>query len=264
MNKKGMTLLELLVYMVLAAFLLAPVIMLMQNSSVSMARDAVNTELRISGRDIVNIMYDDLKNTGFKIHPSTFKSDLAATYIAFDVPSPGSDPVIIVNDSSSITSVNDGAGFYDEFTAIMGRLNDAGAWVGIDTISYRVDAADPTRPLTRRHRKGTIGGANSDATQVIARNVAALKFRYSEDLVDWEDEIDPAAGADDLAYKKAVKYVKAVLVLKDNKKLSPVTKQEFALTDDIALTVDDKALYERYEVVIPVPNNGLFIEDATD
>jgi prepilin-type N-terminal cleavage/methylation domain-containing protein len=81
MNKKGMTLLELMVYIALAALLLAPVIMLMHNSSLNMARDAKALDLRVSGRDVLNIMYGDIINTGFKItNFSTLSTDTLAVY----------------------------------------------------------------------------------------------------------------------------------------------------------------------------------------
>jgi type II secretory pathway pseudopilin PulG len=254
MNKKGMTLLELLVYMVLAAFLLAPVIMLMRNSSVTMARDAANVDLRITGRDLLNIIYDDLKNTGFKLN--NFKSEWRATFIsAADSAAAYADTIpFYCHDSYDWSSIRSGnsAGFYDSLTIRKGKLNPGGGWAGIDTIFYWVEGSDST--LKR-------GYPNRSNFKTIARNVVALKFRYSEDLADWEDEIESSSSS---ISKKDIKYIKAIIVLKDNKKLAPVSKQKIVHFDDSPggiLEVNDQALYERHEVVVPVPNNGLFIEE---
>jgi len=268
MNKKGMTLVEILVYIVLAGMLLAPVIMLVQNSSVNMARDASNVNLRMSGREILNIMYDDLRNTGFKLN--NFTADMTVTYVGDTStfrkadstcnspkdPKPNNCPVFESGafDISSFMPYNKiGIGtdvnFYDSLTVIMGSLDKNGSWVasGIDTIAYFVDAQ---KLLKRRI------GAN---IITLARNVQALKFRYSEDLVDWYDGFTNDDNGRKL--KSYVQYIKAIMVTKDPKKLSPTKSTSIVLTPDITFVPPaDSALclYERHEIVIPIPNNGLF------
>jgi len=249
-NKKGMTLVELLIYMVLAALLLAPVIMLMKNSSVNMARDASNTNLRMTGREILNIIYDDLKNTGYKLNPSDYTAKSEVTYYTASV-----------KDSSSfIHSKVSGNTLYDTLTVRVGRLNSDGtAWVKVDTISYYVVDLSGKKSLTRRLK-------NDNSTVTLAQNVQALRFRYSPDLVEWYDSFTSTAA--DLKKKKNVQYIKVILALKDDKKLSP-TKTAVPITlikagdggtgvTEVKITPTDAALYERHEIVVPVPNNGVF------
>jgi len=275
-NKKGMTLVELLVYMVLAALLLAPVIMLVQNSSVNMARDAVNVNLRMTGRELLNIIYDDLKNTGYKLDPSNFKANDSVSYMdlahikmqlngAATAADTAARLVTIRNnkpsalDSSSFRSVNISNSYYDELTVRKGKLTDAGAWVagGIDTITYFVDDKNDGKLLKRK-----IKNKDGEKTITLARNVEALKFRYSGNLDTWYDTFkDNAwAGNDGVANKSNMQYIKVIIVQKDPKKLSATKSTTINLFDGIAPIVDNtsQALYERHEIVIPIPNNGLF------
>ncbi len=278
-NKKGMTLVEVLVYIVLAGFLLAPVIMLMQNSSVTMARDAVNSGMKMSGREILNIIYDDLKNTGYKLKPD-FTVDSAAFYLtdkaafhtadstckaqalAANPPKPDGycDSVIFDFDGSSFNYANKIGGgnnasspnkpYFDSLRVKMGKLSSTGAWVGVDTIWYHVRGND--QRLTR-----DISGISGTRTDVLAKNVKSLKFRYSADLDEWVDAPDA------VQEKASIQYIKAIVVLMDPKKLSPVNNQVITVIDDpdstVSVTLPDtgKFLYERFEIVVPIPNNGL-------
>jgi type II secretory pathway pseudopilin PulG len=273
MNNKGMTLLELLVYMALAALLLAPVIMLMNTSSKNMARDASNTDLRISGRDLLNIIYDDLKNTGFKLK-SDFSYNDSATYldtansaamINCDIHTENNPeycgPDDYIRDSSSFIP-EDGMPtvYYDRLKVKMGKLSKTGSWEGVDTIQYYVK---PDSQLIRKK--------NNDPEQTLARNVAALQFQYSEDLIDWYDgdyydATNPATAAADWYAKQWVRYIKVTIVLKDNKRLAAVNNQTIMVidrpgsdpSDKLPLPADGQALYERHEIVVPIPNNGLY------
>ena len=282
MNKKGMTLLELLVYMALAALLLAPVIMLMNTSSKNMARDASNTDLRISGRDLLNIIYDDLKNTGFKLK-SDFSFDTNATYLRL-APIPcsvsgcgfvavaGGPASYDLYDHSSFMSHDGGTNapekYYDSLTVIKGKLEpNTGSWVGVDTIRYRVsDHKELVRDSLR------FDGSIAAKPTVLARNVAALQFQYSEDLVYWYDHYDTDNDAIDRYDKQFVQYIKVTLVLKDDKRLAAVNNQTITVIkrensppdpdNDINITIPaaetGQALYERHEIVVPIPNNGLY------
>ncbi|MDR2591483.1 MAG: prepilin-type N-terminal cleavage/methylation domain-containing protein [Chitinispirillales bacterium] len=276
-RKGGMTLVEVLVYMVLAGFLLAPVIMLVQNTAISMARDAGTVSLRISGLELLNIVYDDLRNTGYKLNPSGFAASDGVSYIdtvkfkayVADCASPsptkayGPCPVRLDTitgefDLSSFMPENksDGA-YYDALTIRKGKLTaPTGAWGGVDTVTYKVE---------NKNLKRKIVGYSSPSGNVVtlARNVEALKFRYSENLLDWYDAFDHG-DKDHLQAKGYVQYVKMIIVTKDPKKLSPTKTTTIALIEPdgggpgLKLERNDLALYERHEIVVPIPNNGLF------
>jgi len=275
-NKKGMTLVELLVYMVLAAFLLAPIVMLVQNSSISMARDSVNANLRMSGRELLSLMYNDLKNTGYKLGgggtlvEGVSITDLTAFENACKDPATGNKKP----DGTATTYGNCPAN-YDNYTGDLSSFTIAHATTmaggspvddpyhdiltvtmsdlsgNINRIIYEVDNAGS---LIR-----TITPPTSGAKTTIARNVAALKFLCSDNLKDWK--ANPSGD-----YKNYVQYIKVVIVLRDPKRLSPVNNQIITVVDNVSDITDNKielhaenqAIYERHEIVIPIPNNGLF------
>jgi len=275
MNKKGMTLLELLVYMALAALLLAPVIMLMNDSSKNMARDASKTDLNISGRDLLNIIYDDLRNTGYKLNNLTnFTVTDAATYYFDSLAC--SDPICVdgfLHDSSSFRSYNgpntDPEKYYDRLDIIKGVLNSSNDWVGIDTVRYYVSdsGATGTKRLTREVIEVRVsGGITRPPAKVLARNVVALQFQYSDNLIDWYDDYvydsdvltaDPPIGG--MYDKLLVKYIKVIIVLEDKKRLSPVDNQKIVvIPPDLDFPAVNQYLYERHEIVVPIPNNGCY------
>jgi hypothetical protein len=259
---------------VLAGFLLAPVIMLVQNSSVTMARDASNVNLRMSGRELLNIIHDDLRNTGFKLMNNFAANDTvsylnpkfgnkAAQCNAATPPNspsgcPPSRDSIREYDVSSLMPTNKvgGDNFYDALTVRMGKLTRTGTWDDIDTITYNVENMELKRTIQNKDNP-------NGQTITLAKNVEALKFRYSEDLVNWDDTFNPNV-PNDIEAKNLVQYIKVILVTKDQKKLSPTKTTSITLIEPSAADAglifvrNDGQLYERHEIVIPIPNNGLF------
>jgi len=269
-NKKGMTLVEVLVYIVLAGMLLAPVIMLMQNSSVNMARDASNVNLRMSGRELMNLIYDDLRNTGYKLKnfnavDSVTYIDLAGIAAALSGKTSKADSIAALNafksahplDSSSFMAINNSK-YYDALTVRMGKLSPNGDWLGIDTITYyvnnkselkrRIDGTT-NKPIPPKHNPDSI---------TLANNVDALKFLYSDNLIDWDGNPPITTTNPDGITKDMVQYIKVILVTKDPKKLAASKTTKIKLFDGVDTTFTDQALHERHEIVIPIPNNGLY------
>ena len=277
MNKKGMTLIELLVYMAIAALLLAPVIMLMQNSSVNMARDAVTTDLRISGRDILNIMYEDIRNTGFKLIDATGAVDTCVTFIKIN-PIPTATPHVISDDPSSFKPGDGGgSGAFDELTIRKGWLkpnNNNYDYGGYYEVRYYVDNGTLKREITSFEYVGnnppnpdpTAGKPDhvhiksTPVTQNIATYVEALQFQYSVNLENWyygNGINDPQLMSD--ANKEGVQYIKISVVTVDPKKLAPVkTSPQIDVGNYSYDPPDNQALREVSEIVVPIPNNGLF------
>ena len=279
MNKKGMTLIELLVYMAIAALLLAPVIMLMQNSSVNMARDAVTTDLRISGRDILNIMYEDIRNTGFKLIDATGAVHDSVTYRGANTSLlPGPNWLI---DSSSFTSIDNGE--FDALTIRKGILcpyeknvlcNGAdGKWLGYEIVTYEVISPKSLQRTVRRFIPSYDAEATSQPLPlptpqdlVVAAPVEVLQFQYSDNMSRWVDGNDLFVGEippPTKIRKEDVRYIKISVVTIDPKKLAPVKTfspiwignyHYGASTNGF----DDQYLREVSEIVVPIPNNGLF------
>jgi len=230
--------------------------------------------LRMNGREILNIIYDDLKNTGFKLKPN-FTFEWEAVYVtpeAFeawgkscpenpplsqsDCPARLDASIGKVDISSFRLRINKTDVNYDTLTVRMGKLG-AGTdeKLLIDTITYYVDVDNDKMKLIRK-----IEGisASSALEKTLAINVAALKFLYSDNLVDWYDKFEPDNDKEEKIAKGNAKYIKVIMVTKDPKKLSPTKDTYFTLITPKDFHKDDGALYERHEIVIPIPNNGLF------
>ncbi|MDG5815568.1 prepilin-type N-terminal cleavage/methylation domain-containing protein [Chitinispirillales bacterium ANBcel5] len=240
MNKKGLTLVELLVYIVIAGFLLAPVIMMVQRSSLFMAKDSESAALRTKGEDVMQIFYDDIKNTGFKtelqmIHNApnfTINNDVVI------------DPV---NDQSSFSysSGLDHASNFDELTIRSGIIDDQNDWVGVRQITYSVNNQNEIQ------RSISVDGANQ-GTHTIATGIERLRFHFSPDMQEWypnstEPNID----------KENVRYIKVSLILVSERDGLGYSGQPFEIVDENFTTTDNRQR-EFYQKTIPVPNNGPF------
>ncbi|MDR2577950.1 MAG: PilW family protein [Chitinispirillales bacterium] len=227
--------------------------MLMRDSSMNMTRDATRVDMMMSGRDILNIMYDDIRNMGFKLNDGLGVIKEAA-YLGL-----GTDEK---KDSSSFVHLDGHANdppkpAFDELDFIRGGLSS-----GVDTIAYFVDGS---RQLVRAE---VAANGDNKNERVLARNVEALQFEYAdESMATWwfgSDPMDPnpfnindAIIGGGLDNKKSVRFIRVSLVLKDDKQLAPAPMQPFTV-GNFEVVPEGNALYERHQIVIPVPNNGVF------
>lgn len=249
-GKNGMTLLELMVYIALAALLLAPVIMLMHNSSLSMARDAKSLDLRLSGRDVLDILYSDIRNTGFKIREfTTFNADSMAVY--------RNEFSTVKYDSSSFRHFR-GDGAYDSLEIIKGVLNITGdKWEYAERIQYYVDQTNSTlvREITARD-SGII--TNSEKIKILSYNVEALKFEFTDNFLTWRNDLINDNDPDIITDKKEIKYIRVILALKDDREISAFVNNTPDVIAGYSLPAAGKTMREIHQIVIPVPNNGLY------
>jgi len=255
----GMTLLELVVYIALAALLMAPVVMLMHNASLNMARDSNSMNLRVSGRDAVNIMYDDIRGTGFKLR------QLNPAVVVDPAIQWGNRVPVNPADLSSFNHINSAAAApvnpvpSDQLTILKGVLNpntpNQLSWIGFDEITYRVE----NNNLLRRHIRtdNTVNPAVivTDETHIIARNVETLQFQFAADPnpASWVNALTTAG------QKSDTRYIKAILVLRTNKRVAAANLNNDGVTvADLTLGPTGGTAREIYEIVIPTPNNGVF------
>jgi len=261
--KRGMTLLELVVYIALAALLLAPVVMLMHSSSLNMARDAKSLELRVSGRDVLNIMYGDMRNAGFKMN----------NFINFTT-----HPIAVYGGGDSSSFRHRLGGAFDTLDTRRGVLDNNGNWNFLEEVRYNVrENSTLVREIISRTDAGdTLVPPVPSEVRILAYNVEALKFEFSENLQFWQDgPVTLPAWRNDLNFtaagvvpsnntaatfdrKARVKYIKVTLVLKDNNQLSPVVNKNPDVIAGHTLPASGSAMREIHSIVIPVPNNGLF------
>jgi type II secretory pathway pseudopilin PulG len=283
-NIKGMTLVELIVYIALAALLLAPLVMLFQKSSQSMARGAVSTDLRMSGREILSIMYDDMRNLGFKLESMTAgPGPKISDHVMVNPTNPtGPDPTVDPTGAAAAAAQRDSSSFisfealtggdimagsrgaYDSLIFRKGVLNNNGEWNGYDIVKYAVRNVSTDKNLIREIDSVRLSPASSGtATQTLAQGVDALQFQYSPNSLDWVNgytETTPINAATATA-KKSVEYIKIYLILRNDKQVGATQTapsiEDIGSTDVKLNQVNLPIMRERYEIVVPVPNNGL-------
>lgn len=160
MNRKGVTLIELLVYIVLFSF-----VSLLIGSQMKQLLGGYNSQRRISrlqsdSRDVLAMLSREIRNTGLK-----------TTLIGTSSLSTSTDPGAFLPDSSSFVHNDGDPG--DSLTIYKLRFNDSGDKTGVDTILYYLDA-------NRKTLKRKANGQLID----IAENVHALQFQYGVLTVD--------------------------------------------------------------------------------
>jgi len=154
LNRKGVTLIELLVYIVLFS-----VVTLFIGSQMKQLLGGYTSGRRISklqaeSRDVLAMLSREIRNTGLKTYlvssgPGTFN--------------PLTDPGTYLPDSSSFVHKEGKPG--DSLTIYKLRLNDNGNKTGVDTIQYYLDGT-----TLKRYTEGK--------SIDIAENVHALQFQY--------------------------------------------------------------------------------------
>ncbi len=154
MNRKGVTLIELLVYIVLFS-----VVSLFIGSQMKQLLGGYTSGRRISrlqseSRDVLAMLSREIRNTGLK---TSLISGGSGTFAA------SIDPNAYLPDSSSFIHKEGNPG--DSLTIYKLRFNDNGDKTGVDVIQYYLDGATLKRDAA---------GEKID----IAENVHALQFQY--------------------------------------------------------------------------------------
>ena len=154
MNAKGLTLVELMVYIVLAAVIVALLSIPLKKVFNSSRSESRESELQSSARDAITIMSRELRNTGFKRHVMDASGSFNAAII------PGT--FVSTDSSSFVLKQGDPS---DTLTFYKGSLDASGySTESADTITYYI--SDNT--LKRK-----TGGTEID----LAKDVYALQFQ---------------------------------------------------------------------------------------
>lgn len=163
MNQKGVTLVELLIYLVL--FAIVSLLLGRQFNSLIKNYSTGKQIMRqqTDARDILGLMAREVRNTGLKIFfrssaGSLIKDTASGTFIS------SSDP------SSFNHSESKNSTFGDTLTLLMARLSATGDSAGVDTITYYLENTNLKR-IVKSKGAGTI-------SSIMATNVLALQFQY--------------------------------------------------------------------------------------
>ncbi len=162
MNQKGVTLIELLVYLVL--FAIVSLLLGRQFNSFiknySTGKQLIRQQT--DARDILGLMTREVRNTGLKIFfrsagDTLIKDTASGTFVSS------------TDLSSFIHSESQNDTYGDTLTLLMARLSATGDSAGVDTITYYLENTNLKRVL-----KST----GNSTSSVIATNILALQFEY--------------------------------------------------------------------------------------
>jgi hypothetical protein len=94
--------------------------------------------------------------------------------------------------------------------------------------------------------------------KILAYDVEALKFEFSEDMQTWLTTEVTGDDADTFARKAKMKYIRVTVALKDNKQVASFVNSTPDVVAGHTLAPSGTAMREIHSIVIPVPNNGLY------
>jgi hypothetical protein len=164
LNKKGVTIIELLIYLALFGILLMLIGRQFKGLIGNYSSNKHISKQQTDTRDILGLMVREIRNTGLKIYFSGGSGALTKNV----------QPGIIANitDSSSFTHGQQKANtYYDTLSIFKIRLNNSSNYTCTDTIKYYVNGTTLWRELKSTQ---TPKYTNS----VVAENVYALQFQY--------------------------------------------------------------------------------------
>jgi type II secretory pathway component PulJ len=163
LNRKGVTIVELLIYIVIFAIALFFIGKQMQNLIGNYSSNKRVVQQQTDARDILGLMIQDIRNTGLKTYLQTSGTSLLFKEAPGTIVGTGT-PI----DSSSF--VHKQGTPYDEITVYKIRLDNSGNYALTDTTRYYVEGTT----LKRTYRSS----ASRPDSNIVAQNVYALQFQY--------------------------------------------------------------------------------------
>lgn len=162
MNRKGITAVELLIYIVLfsiISLLIGKQFKVLVNNYSGGKRVA---KQQSESRDLLAMMIREIRNTGFKVYVSGSGTSLSRNFAAGTF-------FTAANDSSSFKHLQGIPG--DELTFYKATITSAGVLSSVDTIKYYLSGTNLMR-------------SQGNTAKTIAENVHALQFEYGIYAVD--------------------------------------------------------------------------------
>lgn len=247
-NRKGTTLAELLIYIVLAAMVIVYSLSLIT----SMAQNYVNTretsKLQTGSRSTITIMTRDISNMGFKmiedtISASSHMMQLPGTWTGFFVDT--------TRQTDSAASFLHFAGIpYDTLEIFKADMINDTTLEGVYRIKYVVSSASRLHRISQKLNIATMKWANPESL-VIADNVSVLQFKYTTDGINWHD--NPTGIRDQ------IEEVHIEMLTHGTRPMKTPVNKTFIVGNVVFSTADSSRIHQRwrlYQETVEVPNNG--------
>lgn len=267
-NYKGYTLLELMMYMLVAIMVIGFAFQMISRTQKQYGQQRSMSIMQGEGRNSIYIISADIQNCGFKNFLQETGSGTniyVLTRIAGittnedDVTTPEASPG---DGDASFYAKDGGTGAFDTLEFFKGSIDSDGDFEKVVRITYVVESNN----LIRYEKKATqttpstidwsVAPTDID-TATIVENVEALQFEFSTDKVNWVD--DPTG------IKSQIKAIRVNILIRTNRTVAqPAVSNTYKVTrigNDLEagteVTVDGNHLRRLYTETIEVVNNGL-------
>jgi type II secretory pathway pseudopilin PulG len=237
--RQGYTLVELLVYMLVATIVISLALSLMRTSAKGYRIGSAKTTVQEIGREVIAMSLREIGNMGFKWYIKKGPPDSLKRV----------DSTFIPADSSSFRFWKGSHG--DSIEIRKASLNDSGQLLSIEKIRYSLRSSELTRTLCTLNQS-TKAWSTPD-TMVLATNVEALQFQFYNAMTKaWQDTV---SGTN----KKKIKAIRVFVLVSVNSNTDVQHETSFIFADDtVSANAGDGYVRRLYRDIMEVENNGLF------
>ena len=261
-NKKGYTLLELMLYMTMAVMIIGFSMNMIGITQKQYGHQRSMTRLQGEGRNAIYIIAADLQNTGLKYFLDEVSTDVfelkkidgVITHKDSSVAEGSRDPSPGTGDASLYIGNQEAEGDFDSIEVFKGILDEDGDFERVLRVKYAVRGSTLMRyemqaPGTNYEVTSWNPLPKADST-IIAENVEALQFEYSENKIDFND-----APTD----KQNIKAIKITLLIRTKRTVSQKAAESSYQITTGGNTVDVTGNFLRrlYTETVEVANNGI-------
>ncbi len=246
-NNRGLTLTELLIYMVLSGIVIAYGASMITHSSKVYVRQREVSKLQSGGRNTMAILARDIMNTGFKTYLDTngVVRTLGGTWTGASIDA--SKP------SDSAASFLFSAGensFYDTLEIFKAEMVKGDSLEGVYRVKYLVDNNEVLLRISGLYDSSSASWGGWDTLQ-IATQIEALQYQFSIDGIDWLD--------DPIGVRDQIKTITVSFLSKTDREVAKFVDDTFNL-GDISISLTDSSglnLRRLYQETVEVMNNGV-------
>lgn len=246
-DQRGFTLLELLLYSVIAVVVIMFSLSLIRTTSRNYTRDRRKSRMQTEGRNAILMMTREIVNTGFNTYLLD-NGDGTFTEVQVDNTTTGDADVLGEANPDGLSSFIFTPGDPDDQLEIFkASLDNAGQYVSTERILYNLGGNTLFRTIDYW------GGAdwnNTPETMELANNVEALQFQFSTDNTTW---IDNFSGPET---KDQIKAIRIFVLIRTNKETDMSIQKTYNPGDITIAPAGDKYLRRLYIETVEVVNNG--------
>ncbi len=248
-NKSGVTLAELLIYIVFATVVIGYALSTITAMSQSYVRSRETVKLQSSGRNSVLIMSRDFSNLGYKTiivdtgGGETEIQQLPGTWT-------GADIVVTPLLDSSASFLHQSGFPYDTIEIFKAEMISDDALDAIIRVQYVVDSSLTLLRLSRDLDTTDNSWGDPDTMEIL-RNVEALQYRFTTDGINWHDN--------STGIRDQVEEIRIEFLVRSLRTMRMATNKNFVVGGEQFSTEDSirsQFLWRLYQETVEVTNNG--------